>query len=227
MVAKEGWILAGALGLLLLVAGRPPAAAGGGKPPRPPTSAFAWNGPVLVYGDSQAGGLGREIADRLSARGLSVTRISHSGDGVRSLTGDFPGGRYGTVVILAGDNDDPRLPDVSGLVSAARATGGRVYWISPPPLTYIGDPVRGERVWGSGARDRDYWSNRGLAQGRIAFVTRLDAAVTAAGAEFVRLDRMELSDAVPQPSGVSWPTLADGLHVTGVPAEEVAAILVP
>jgi len=37
MVAKEGWILAGALGLLVLVAGRPAAAAGGeSKPPRPP-----------------------------------------------------------------------------------------------------------------------------------------------------------------------------------------------
>lgn len=171
-------------------------------------------GNVLVYGDSQAGGLGRSLAGALPAATVDV--VSHSGVSTNGLADRMRAGRYDTVFLFAGDNDGANGPSdtaVRHLVQTARSRTGatRLYWIGPSPTTLIGDTSIARRVWGSAATDVEYWTRRGYAPVRKAALDRVSSLLATMGVQHLRLDDMGLGG-IRQPSGVTFPTLPDGLH---------------
>jgi len=129
---------------------------------------------VLIFGDSQAGGLGRGMAQAIAQSGRTVDVSSHTGDTTRELAAKFAEyprvGSYDVVVLFAGGNDGDRdySADFRGMVERALAVGAKVVALGPLPVTEIGDMSRARAVWGPGVEQPSHFFDTGYARDMAA-----------------------------------------------------------
>ena len=211
-------ILAG-VALLFALAGRGGTAPSKGAPrkgdpspppPPPVTSCVQIRGPVLVYGDSQAGagGFGGGWKDVVSARGFSAVNMNHDGRSTAWLeshaASHFNPRDYDTVVLITGANDGTNdyAPEIQNLIAWMYAQGARrVIYVAPLPHTVATDLRRLGAVFpgrdASWALDPERLRNRDNAH------ARLSRAARAAGATVIDVESL-----------APYPDAPDGLHAT-------------
>lgn len=140
----------------------------------PHTPRIPLRGPVLIFGDSQAGGVGRGLAQAIAQSGRTVDVSSHTGDSTRELAQKFAQyprvGEFDVVVIFAGGNDGDRdySADFRAMVERALAVGAKVVAFGPLPVTEIGDMSTARAVWGPGVERPGHFYDTGYARDMAA-----------------------------------------------------------
>ena len=170
---------------------------------------------AFIVGDSQAGGAGAKLAERLKAEGYSVTRHWKDGGGgrdVAELAQEQVGQNFDLVVVFHG-GDDVGTWKVHQQIPAW-FPGAKIVWYGSSPATTIGNLGQAQAVFGKKVKSAGYWFTDGTAEAREA---RNQAAPghLPAGVMYVDWRKLSLPNAVVQPSGVVFPVLKDGIHVTG------------
>ena len=175
-------------------------------------------GRAFIVGDSQAQGAGAFLQKRLERDGWLVDRSSKHGAGsaeVLKLAEAQAGERYDLVVVFSGSTAGgaPAAKQIPKLFSTAK-----IYWYGSGPATTIKNLSTARAVFGKKVTDAQYWFESGEAGAReqrnAEMPTLLPPSV-----QYVDWRSLTLPDAVIQPSGVTFPNLNDGIHVTGATAQ--------
>ena len=182
---------------------------------------------VLIYGDSQGEFMGANLAELFQAEGDQTTLIYRKGYTSEQLLEkaqqEINGADFDRVVILAGGNDAREGGDfgasVAGLIGMFPA--GSVYWVGPAPQTAIGSMEYASQIWSSPVGAPNHFLGESW-DTREAYNRQLANQVGAAGGTYLDLRDARLGGPV-QKGTTQFPTLADGVHVTGQTAADAAA----
>lgn len=175
---------------------------------------------ALVFGDSQTQGIGKALEPLLAAKGMTVKAIRHSGKSTAKLLtiakASINPSQYDVIYLFAGGNDPSvntgPVMDMLAYLQGAK----RVVWIGPPPATEIGNLSLARKVFGSKVKHAKYWITSGTAATREAKNAAFKDAVTPTYATYY-----DVRDAFAQ-----FPPQADGIHVKGDTAAQIAHNLV-
>ena len=170
---------------------------------------------ALIIGDSQAGGAGAKLAARLQADGYTVTRKwkdGGNGRDVAKLAHDQSGKPWSLVVVFHG-GDDGGTWAVQQEVPAL-FPGASLVWYGSSPATRIASMATAKAVFGSKVKGPLQWFDDGTAAAREKR-NQLMPGHLPAGVVYVDWRDLQLPGAVTQASGVAFPDLQDGIHVTG------------
>ena len=168
---------------------------------------------VLVFGDSQAGGAGRGVAQWVRAQGGAARAVSYPGERTEQLAERLasleldPGT---TVVWFTGGNDRPgrALASARAAVQRLARRGVQVVIVLPFPPTEIADMTYARRIWGR-VEGADHFARTGYAQ-RMAQVRR---ELAQAGAPTVDPTRVFGASDYVTAGNARYPLQRDGLHV--------------
>jgi ketosteroid isomerase-like protein len=190
---------------------------------------------ALVFGDSQTEALGEVVAGHLRQAGFTTDVVVHKGytsekllsaaqSELTSKAGRALPQDYEVVFLFAGGNDARKNRDfgssVLGLVSLFRP--GAVWWTGPGPQTRMANAAYGKAAWKlPKSAGPDYWLGERAAE-REAYNLILGPQVAAAGGNYLDLRQAGLGGRN-QGGGVTFPDLADGVHVTGATAVEAGS----
>lgn len=177
---------------------------------------------VLVFGDSQAGGAGRGVAEWVRERGGTARVVSHPGERTARLARRLenmevqPGT---TVVWFTGGNDRPGGAAEPARAAAARlaSRGAELVVVLPFPPTRIGDAGYGRRIWGQ-IEGPDHFLRTGYAQ-RMAQVRAELAATGLRVVDPTEVFRTPHYVSEPRPG---YPLQRDGLHVSPIDGQRLA-----
>jgi hypothetical protein len=169
---------------------------------------------AFIVGDSQAQGAGAYLQKRLERDGWLVDRSSKHGAGsaeVLKLAEAQASEQYGLVVVFSGSTAGgaPAAKQIPKLFSSAK-----IYWYGSGPATTIKNLATARAVFGKKVSDADYWFSSGEAAAREQRNAEMPALLPPS-VQYVDWRSLSLPDAVTQPSGVRFPSLQDGIHVTG------------
>ena len=176
-----------------------------------------------IIGDSQAQGAGPALRDELQRQGWQVLPIlAKPGAGSKGVQALLPSGTdpsVGLVVVFSGSVEAPEA-----LAAAVRAAypAAKVQWFGSAPATLVGSIAAAQSVFSPSIKSADHWFTSGMAAEREARNRDLPARLPA-DFQYVDWRTLDLPGAVLQPSGVSFPILADGIHVKGDLAKALAA----
>lgn len=181
---------------------------------------------AVIVGDSQAQGAGPYLRDRLR---------DDFGYTVPSPYGKHGAGSVGVLEVAkaaAVDHPDADLVVVfSGSVEKNAIAGqgiadlwpdAQIVWYGSAPATKIVDLSHAKSVFGSHVKDTNYWFTSGEADAREKRNQQLPALLPKR-IQYMDWRTLALPNAVAQPSGVSFPNLIDGIHITGAIAKSVFA----
>jgi len=174
-------------------------------------SCIRLEGPVYIYGDSQASrhGFGGGIRAAAEARGFRAVNNSHAGWSTRRLWRErdisHPG-QYDTVFIITGANDGggDNSGDLRALIGWLRDSGVRqIVYVAPLPLTRATDLARVAAAFPRHAGNAN-WALQGGRPEAQALVHRLLTSVA------------EQEGATVMDVGAlgSYPLAPDGIHAT-------------
>lgn len=179
---------------------------------------------VLIIGDSQAQGAGSVLAATLNA--TLKAQPGASIDGVinlaKPLVGKNGGKEWDQVIIFAGGNGTVSVESVNKLLSMFPGAD----WIGPPPATLITDLGKARAVFGGKVDGASYWFKDGTAESREKKNDLLKVAVTEAGGKYHDWRKFGLGGEK-QPSGVTFPSQPDGIHIGKATAEQAFANGIP
>lgn len=178
---------------------------------------------ALIIGDSQTWGIGTELSKLLKAAGWAVKLERHSGWSTKklyNLAKTLPArGSYQKVYIQTGGND--YTADPSTLVAMVNLfPAGTVTVISLPPATQITSIATAKKVFGSHIKTADHWFKGSFAKKREQKNAAYKSAV-AGIAQYIDVRQLGIPG-VKQPTGVIFPNQADGVHVKGEAARQIA-----
>lgn len=177
---------------------------------------------ALIIGDSQAQGAGSYLEKRLESMGYSVTRdykVGGDSADVYAIAQKHPGA-WDLVVVFSGSTADG-APAAKGVPSLFPKS--QIVWYGSPPATMIGSLGIAQAKFGAGIKSADHWFTSGEAAKRETRNTSLPRLLPM-GVRYVDWRALTLPNAERQPSGVQFPTQADGIHVLG---ETAAAAFAP
>ena len=125
------------------------------------------------------------------------------------------GEQYELVVVFSGSTAGgaPAAKQIPKLFSSAK-----IYWYGSAPATTIKNLTTARAAFGKKVSDANYWFSSGEAAAREQRNAELPAMLPP-NVQYVDWRSLLLPDAVTQPSGVRFPDLQDGIHVTGSTAE--------
>ena len=171
-------------------------------------------GRAFIVGDSQAEGAGAYLEKRLVRDGWTVERSAkHGADsaGVLKLAQQQADKIYDLVVVFSGSTAGgaPAAKGIPALFPSAK-----LYWFGSGPATVIKSLSTARAVFGKKVTDDKYWFASGEAVARESRNVELPKLLPAS-VQYVDWRSLALPDAVTQPSGVVFPSLQDGIHVTG------------
>lgn len=180
---------------------------------------------TLIIGDSQAQGAGNVLASRLRSAGQTVhvfAKPGASSAGVLAIAQEAAD-QYSNpdmVVVFSGSTaaGAPAAAGIPALFPAAM-----MYWYGSAPATQIGSVAYAQSVFGDKVTDVNYWFTCGEAADRekrnIELKVKLPTSV-----RYVDWRNLVFPDAQVQPSGVSFPNLTDGIHITGQHAKDAFSL---
>lgn len=169
---------------------------------------------AFIVGDSQSEGAGAYLQKRLERDGYTVERSAkHGADsaGVLELARKREGQIYDLVVVFSGSTaaGAPAAREIPKLFPSAK-----MYWYGSGPATQIVSLSTARAVFGKKVTDEGYWFSSGEAAAREARNLELPKLLPAT-VQYVDWRSLSLPNAVVQPSGVRFPNLTDGIHITG------------
>lgn len=169
---------------------------------------------AFIVGDSQAEGAGAYLEKRLIRDGYTVERSAkHGADsaGVLALAQKNEGRVYDLVVVFSGSTA-AGAPATKAI--PAMFPSSKLYWYGSGPATQIVSLSTARAVFGKKVTDEGYWFGSGEAAAREGRNVELPKLLPAT-VQYVDWRALSLPDAVTQPSGVVFPSLQDGIHITG------------
>jgi hypothetical protein len=169
---------------------------------------------AFIVGDSQAEGAGAYLEKRLARDGWTVKRSAkHGADSaqVLELAKAQAGESFDLVVVFSGSTaaGAPAAREIPKLFGSSK-----IYWYGSGPATLIGSLSTARAVFGKKVSGEEYWFESGEAAAREARNVEMPKLLPA-NVQYVDWRSLSLPNAVQQPSGVTFPILNDGIHVTG------------
>jgi hypothetical protein len=173
---------------------------------------------AVIVGDSQAQGAGPYLRDRLRDDFGYTVPPPYAKAGAGSV------GVLERAIAAAADHPDANLIVVFSGSTEKDATAGKgidslwpdaqIIWYGSAPATTILDLAYARKVFGTKVFDSGYWFTSGEAAAREKRNMQLPQLLPAR-VQYVDWRSLSLPDAVMQPSGVRFPDLKDGIHITG------------
>jgi len=176
---------------------------------------------ILIYGDSQSGRTGLELQKLLKAQGHIVTRKTNSGKSTDWLSKHVPNGQSDKVYLFSGGNDGSVQADALRALLSAFANVKEVFYFGPPPATLITDLSLAKKVWGA-AKSADKFFPQTAEKRETKNAAYKKVVKEFPNVTFIDFRDAPTSNKVTQPSGVYYPSQADGIHTSGQTAKEVA-----
>lgn len=173
---------------------------------------------AFIVGDSQAEGAGAYLQKRLQRDGWAVDRSAKHGAGsseVLALAEKQQNNVYDLIVVFSGSTAGG-APAAKGIPSLWPSA--KIYWYGSGPATVINKLSTARAVFGKKVSDDHYWFNSGEAAAREQRNAELPKLLPA-NVQYVDWRSLTLPNATVQPSGVRFPNLNDGIHITGDAAQ--------
>ena len=169
---------------------------------------------AFIVGDSQAEGAGAYLEKRLSRDGWAVKRSAKHGANsaqVLELAKAQAGERFDLVVVFSGSTAGgaPAAREIPKLFGSSK-----IYWYGSGPATLIGSLSTARAVFGKKVVGEQYWFESGEAAAREARNAEMRKLLPQ-NVQYVDWRSLSLPSVVQQPSGVAFPVLNDGIHITG------------
>lgn len=181
---------------------------------------------ALILGNSQAEGAGTILKNILKLRGDTVKFLAKHGAASKELLNLYKNNvtsndKFDLIVIF---NWDTRL--INELLDAVHqnaSDSAQIIWYGCPPATHITDTALAKKVFGSKVTGPEYWLTSGYAAEREKFNTDLKN-ILPKDVIYIDYRDLEIPDKTEQSvTGVMFPNLPDGIHITKTIAKAMFA----
>lgn len=171
---------------------------------------------VLILGNSQAQSAGIVLKNLLTLRGDKVTFLAKHGADTKALLELYDknlqsGAKFGLAVVF--NWDSKHLSELLQRLSGA----SEIIWYGCPPATEIVDLKLAKKVFGSKVTDANHWNTSGYAAEREKLNNNLKKLLAGkTGVKYIDYRDLSLNNSVKQngATGVNFPNLQDGIHIT-------------
>lgn len=176
---------------------------------------------IGIIGNSQAGGAGTILKNRLESRGYKVSREYKDGSGSEDL--------YRQWSKISGKNQIDALfvmcgsSKLSGITELIDSVGGiPVIWYGSSPATRIMNVQMARTKFGSKVSGEFYWFENGEAAAREKRAVELaEILAKYPNVKNIEYRDLTLNHSVMQKSGVFFPDQPDGIHISNATAGEI------